>query len=128
MRAAVNERTSRTERWAKLATRDDGTMRLVAVADTHGKPHPRAAERIRALAPDAILHGGDVGDLEVLAALAEVAPVLAVRGNIDGKIAELPDLLTIDVRRGETSALTNPPRPHRGLRAAPPRRRRQARP
>jgi uncharacterized protein len=67
------------------------------VADTHSRPHPRTLELLRALHPQAILHAGDIGDLEVLDALATVAPVHAVRGNIDTRAPHLPDLLTIDV-------------------------------
>jgi hypothetical protein len=79
----------------------DGTLRLVAVADTHSQPHPATAERLRALAPAAILHGGDIGDLGVLDELAAIAPVFAVRGNIDIRARDLPDILLIDlVRRG----------------------------
>ena len=47
--------------------------------------------------PDAILHAGDIGDLEVLDQLAAVAPVLAVRGNIDTRANALPDVLTVDL-------------------------------
>lgn len=81
------------------------TARLVAVADTHGKPHPKIADRIRALAPDAILHGGDVGDLSALRALEALAPTYAVRGNIDGHPAELPDVRTLELRRDGVLAL-----------------------
>ena len=35
---------------------------------------------------DEILHAGDVGDEEVLAILETLAPVRAVRGNVDGPI------------------------------------------
>jgi putative phosphoesterase len=79
----------------------EGALRLVVVADTHSEPHPRAAERIRSLHPDRILHAGDVGDLAVLRQLAEIAPVSAVRGNIDVHAAELPDSVTLDVREGD---------------------------
>jgi putative phosphoesterase len=71
-------------------------VRLVAVADTHGRPHARARELIAAQAPGAILHAGDVGDLAVLEDLAGIAPVHVVRGNIDAAGA-LPDVLTLDV-------------------------------
>jgi uncharacterized protein len=71
--------------------------RLAVVADTHSRPHPAAEQHLRAWAPDAILHAGDIGDLEVLEALAGIAPVHAVRGNIDVHAATLPDLLTIDL-------------------------------
>lgn len=77
----------------------DGTLRLVAVADTHSQPHPATAERLRALAPAAILHGGDIGDLGVLDELAAIAPVFAVRGNIDVRARDLPDILLIDLVR-----------------------------
>ena len=90
---------------ASFSTRADGTMRIVAVADTHGRPHPKAAGRIGALAPDAILHGGDVGDLRVVDELGEIAPVFAVRGNIDPTLA-LPDAVTVELRRGDAAALS----------------------
>ena len=73
----------------------DGPLRVVAVADTHGRPHERAHALIAALAPHAILHAGDVGDPAVLEDLAAIAPVHAVRGNIDGP--GLPDALAVDV-------------------------------
>ncbi len=81
----------------------DGDLRIVAVADTHGRPHPALGTRIAELAPAHILHAGDVGDLGVLRDLEKHAPVTAVRGNIDGR--ELPDLVTIDVRKGEGTLL-----------------------
>jgi uncharacterized protein len=93
-RAALKQRDRLEHAWVEIPVRADGTARLVAVADTHGRPHPRAAERIAALAPDAILHGGDVGDLSVLAELERIAPVVAVRGNIDVGAA-LPDTVTV---------------------------------
>jgi putative phosphoesterase len=84
-----------------LAFPRKGSLRLAAVADTHSRPHPRAKERLTELRPDAILHAGDVGDLGVLAALAEIAPVYAVRGNIDGREPSLPDELLLDLTDGE---------------------------
>jgi putative phosphoesterase len=89
VRAAIARRT--------LAMHD-GAIKLVVVADTHGRPHPDAATRIEAERPDAILHAGDIGDLGVLDGLARIAPVLAVRGNIDELAPGLPDALTIDVK------------------------------
>jgi putative phosphoesterase len=80
-------------------------LRVAIVADTHSHPHPRAAELLRAQQPTAILHAGDIGDLDVLDQLAKVAPVIAVRGNIDERAPHLPDVVTIDVCAGEQSAL-----------------------
>ncbi len=81
----------------QIPTKPDGTLRLAAVSDTHSQPHPRTLERLRDLAPDAILHGGDIGELTVLDELATIAPVHAVRGNIDTRADHVPDILHIDV-------------------------------
>jgi putative phosphoesterase len=89
---------------AALQLSAQGGLRLAIVADTHSSPHPKVAGWIAALAPDAILHAGDIGDLAVLDALAKLAPVIAVRGNIDER-AYLPDVVTLDVRSGGGSAL-----------------------
>ena len=88
-------RTRLVERDQHLSLRDDGRLRLAAVADTHSAPHRNLHAQLRELKPDAILHGGDIGDLAVLDGLAQIAPVLAVRGNIDGRAPGLPDLLTL---------------------------------
>ncbi len=74
-----------------------GPLRLAVVADTHSRPHPDAARLLKAYAPAAILHAGDIGDHEVLEVLGEIAPVLAIRGNIDVRSHDLPDVLTIAV-------------------------------
>lgn len=51
------------------------------ISDTHGLVRPEA---LAALAgSDLILHAGDIGSAEVLAALGAIAPVTAVRGNND---------------------------------------------
>jgi putative phosphoesterase len=76
---------------------DGDSVRLAVVSDTHSQPHEHTLEQLAALAPAAILHGGDIGDLAVLDALATVAPVYAVRGNIDTHARDLPDVLTLDV-------------------------------
>ena len=81
----------------------DGSLRIVAIADTHSRPHPAAEARISALEPDAILHAGDIGDLRVLDGFARIAPVFAVRGNIDAGVAGVPDTMSIDLREGGES-------------------------
>ena len=83
-----------------LPSRPDGTARIVAVADTHSQPHPLIAKHLDTLKPDAILHAGDIGDLAVLDALREFAPLHAVRGNIDTRAHQLPDFLTIEMIGG----------------------------
>jgi putative phosphoesterase len=84
------------QRSASLAPRGDGGLTIACVADTHSQPHAAIAERLAAIAPDAILHAGDIGDPTVIDGLAATAPVFAVRGNIDTR-SEFPDVLTLDV-------------------------------
>lgn len=56
---------------------------LGVLADTHGRLHPRAIPAFAAAGVEQILHAGDVGRPAVLEELAQVAPVIAVRGNVD---------------------------------------------
>jgi putative phosphoesterase len=51
------------------------------ISDTHGLLRPAAIEALRGV--EHILHAGDVGDASILDALRSVAPVTAIRGNID---------------------------------------------
>lgn len=77
------------------------SVRIVAVADTHSRPHGAMADHLAALRPDAILHAGDIGNLSVLDDLAQLAPLFVVRGNIDTRAAHLPDMLTLDLTGAE---------------------------
>jgi putative phosphoesterase len=88
----------------QLRARAGGGFRFAVVADTHSKPHPATAQRLAELAPDAILHGGDIGALSVLDELAKVAPVFAVRGNIDAP-SDVPDLRLIELMSGDAVTL-----------------------
>lgn len=67
------------------------------ISDTHGLVRPQAVEALKAV--DIILHAGDVGNSDVLDALREIAPVVAVRGNNDkGEWAEsLPDWEVVEL-------------------------------
>jgi len=89
----------------QLATRADGSFRFAVVADTHSKPHPATHERLAELSPDAILHGGDIGDLGVLEQLARIAPVFAVRGNIDAATSDVPEVLVVELVAGAVMKL-----------------------
>lgn len=55
--------------------------RIGLISDTHGLLRPEAKAFLRGC--DAIIHGGDIGHAGILEALAELAPVTAVRGNND---------------------------------------------
>jgi putative phosphoesterase len=81
-----------------------GSFRFAVVADTHSQPHPATGERLKELGPDAILHAGDIGALAVLDELEKVAPVFAVRGNIDGP-SHVPELRLIELLKGDTLKL-----------------------
>ncbi len=65
-------------------------MRIGVISDTHGLLRPQALDALRSV--EHILHAGDVGNIEILDALRQIAPVTAIRGNIDlhGPCAELP--------------------------------------
>lgn len=57
------------------------TFRIGIISDTHGLLRPEA---LRALAHvDHIIHAGDIGDPEIIIALRRIAPVTAIRGNVD---------------------------------------------
>jgi len=65
-------------------------MKIGVISDTHGLLRPEALAALSSV--QHILHAGDVGDMAILAALRRIAPVTAIRGNIDtsGPCAELP--------------------------------------
>ena len=52
------------------------------VSDTHGWVHPGLHKAFEGV--ELIIHAGDIGVPEVLTELEEIAPVAAVKGNIDG--------------------------------------------
>ena len=67
------------------------------ISDTHGYVAP---EVLKAFADaDLILHAGDIGEPDVLKALKNIAPLVAVRGNMDfGKWANcLPQEDTVEI-------------------------------
>jgi uncharacterized protein len=51
------------------------------ISDTHGLMRPGALAALKG--SDLIIHAGDVGKIEIIEQLRVVAPVIAVRGNID---------------------------------------------
>jgi uncharacterized protein len=64
-----------------LKPRRSNPLPIGVISDTHGLLRPEA---LQALAGSSlIVHAGDVGDPEILTALRDIAPVVAVRGNID---------------------------------------------
>lgn len=68
-------------------------MRVGLVSDTHGLFDPRLAGAFAGC--HAILHAGDVVKPSVLHELSRIAPVTAVRGNNDDRLADLPETAVV---------------------------------
>jgi putative phosphoesterase len=66
-------------------------MIIGLISDTHGLLRPEAVELLRG--SEHIIHAGDIGALEIVGELEKIAPVTAIRGNVDtqpwaGRFAE----------------------------------------
>jgi putative phosphoesterase len=65
------------------------SVRIGVISDTHGYLEPQVLKEFAGV--DLIIHAGDIMDATTLEALATVAPVTAVAGNMDdGKLGKLP--------------------------------------
>lgn len=75
--------------------------RIGLISDTHGLLRDEAVRALRR--SELIIHAGDVGKPEILEALKALAPVVAVRGNIDSGpwTSDLPE--TAAARAGSVS-------------------------
>jgi putative phosphoesterase len=56
-------------------------MKVGVISDTHGLLRPEAIRELEGV--DQILHAGDVGDPAILDRLRSIAPLTAIRGNVD---------------------------------------------
>ena len=67
------------------------------ISDTHGLLRPEATAALAGV--ELIIHAGDIGNPEILATLARIAPVHAVRGNTDRAnwAADLPHTRVVEV-------------------------------
>ena len=67
------------------------------ISDTHGLLRPEAVKALEG--SDFIIHAGDVGDPAILTELKRIAPLTAVRGNIDTEpwAKRLPEAATLEV-------------------------------
>jgi len=72
-------------------------MLVGVISDTHGLLRPGALAALAGV--EHILHAGDVGNFDFLEQLQEIAPVTAIRGNVDvyGDCAELPATEAIEL-------------------------------
>ncbi|MEO8502793.1 MAG: metallophosphoesterase family protein [Acidobacteriota bacterium] len=71
-------------------------LELGLISDTHGLLRPEALAALAGC--DRILHAGDVGGPDILELLRRIAPVTAVRGNVDmdPPLSRLPPSATIE--------------------------------
>ena len=79
----------------KIITRANGLIGVIS--DTHGLIRPEALAALKGV--ELIIHGGDVGKVEVLQSLSTIAPVCAIRGNNDREswAKKLPDVLYLQI-------------------------------
>ena len=72
-------------------------MRIGVISDTHGLLRPEAVQALAGCVH--ILHTGDVGDDAILDRLRTIAPLTAIRGNVDhsGACGQLPATETIEL-------------------------------
>jgi len=80
-----------------INVKNKDNMVVGVIADTHGLLPPTSIKFLKGV--DLIIHAGDVGKTEVLDKLRVMAPVVAVRGNMDvtGDLAELPETEVVEI-------------------------------
>ena len=65
------------------------------ISDTHGLLRPEAKAALAGC--DAIVHAGDIGTPEILGHLGAIAPLTAIRGNVDKWAVALPDTAVLEI-------------------------------
>jgi len=77
------------------------------ISDTHGLVRPQALQALQGV--DLIIHAGDIGTPEVIAALKRIAPVMAIKGNNDrGSWAKsLPDTKLVQISAAKLYVIHN---------------------
>lgn len=80
-----------------IGSRSKNEYTVGLISDTHGLLRPEAVNALKGA--DLIIHAGDIGKIQVLETLREVAPVIAVRGNMDsgGWARELAETEVVEV-------------------------------
>jgi len=80
-----------------LSERYTRSMLIGVISDTHGLLREELPQLLHGV--DHILHAGDVGDIAILDELRQIAPITAIRGNVDthGLCAELPATEAIEL-------------------------------
>src|ERR1051326_1058576 len=72
-------------------------MKIGVISDTHGLLRPEAVRALQG--SNFIIHAGDIGNPKILDDLAQIAPVTAVRGNVDRDIwaQKIPETNVLEV-------------------------------
>lgn len=72
-------------------------MNIGLISDTHGLLRPEAVRALQGA--DFIIHAGDIGGPEILEELRRIAPVRAIRGNVDREAwaKQLPETDVIEI-------------------------------
>jgi putative phosphoesterase len=72
-------------------------MTIGVISDTHGLLRPEALAALRG--SQHIIHAGDIGDPGILDKLGEIAPVTAIRGNVDRSAwaSSIPDTNVLEI-------------------------------
>lgn len=72
-------------------------FKIGVLSDTHGLLRPQAEAMLEGT--DHIIHAGDIGDPGIVPRLRRIAPVTAIRGNVDTDdwAAAFPERATVDL-------------------------------
>jgi len=70
-------------------------VRIGVISDTHGLLRPEVEQCLAGV--EHIIHAGDIGRPEIIAGLCRIAPVIAIKGNVDTAdwAANYPDTRTV---------------------------------
>src|SRR5947208_2048943 len=79
--AVRSSRASRSSFGDRGCERQEMMLRIGIISDTHGLLRPEAERGLTGV--DHIIHAGDIGRPEIVDALRRIAPVTAIRGNVD---------------------------------------------
>ena len=70
-------------------------LRIGVISDTHSLLRPEAVDALQGA--DMVVHAGDIGDSDILRRLERIAPLKAIRGNIDKWARDMPDTECFEV-------------------------------
>ncbi|MFZ0456736.1 MAG: metallophosphoesterase family protein [Ignavibacteriaceae bacterium] len=72
-------------------------IKIGVISDTHGLLRPETEKYLGG--SDIIIHAGDIGNFEIVSSLRRIAPVYAIRGNVDKEnwADEFPETLELEI-------------------------------